>query len=115
MLKTKVVTVEKIINVCTCDRCGRVMEQDADDWEYQEKFSIATRVGYASVFGDGNLVEGDFCQICIQKTLGKWLKVTEDAPPGFNKKLSSMFDKIMQPYQRHLENERKLKNQTKDI
>ncbi len=71
MLKYQPVTVEKL--VCTCDRCGRVMEEGLADLEWQERFIISCRCGYGSVFGDGNLVEGDFCQECIQAVLGKYL------------------------------------------
>lgn len=78
MLEIKSVTVGKL--VCTCDRCGRVMEQGDSDCEWQERFIISFKAGYGSIFGDGNFVEGDFCQMCVKEVLGEWLRVTEDDP-----------------------------------
>lgn len=64
MLRYKQVAVERL--VCTCDRCGLEMEQGgSDSVEWQERFVISFRAGFASVFGDGNHVAGDFCQACV--------------------------------------------------
>jgi hypothetical protein len=54
------------------------MEQDSDNVEWQERLIISFRAGYGGIFGDGNFVEGDFCQECIQAVLGKWLRITDD-------------------------------------
>jgi hypothetical protein len=97
MLRFKPVTVEKL--VCTCDRCGRPMEQDSSDCEWQERLIISFRAGYGSIFGDGNFVEGDFCQECIKTVLGKWLRVTDDSPFDSQHKPLNEADKIYQPYQ----------------
>ena len=97
MLRFKPVTVEKL--VCTCDRCGRAMEQDSDDVEWQERLIISFRAGYGSIFGDGNFVEGDFCQECIQAVLGKSLRITDDDPFDSLHKPLNEADKIYQPYQ----------------
>lgn len=53
-----------------CNRCGRDLTADT---EKHESLEIAFVAGYDSVFGDGNKVEGDFCQHCIQELLGQWL------------------------------------------
>ena len=37
--------------------------------------SIGLDAGYGSIFGDGNRVEIDLCQTCVQDTLGAWLRV----------------------------------------
>lgn len=74
--RTKTVT-ETITN---CDRCGREMVPNDQDCEHQERITIRFRAGYESVFGDGNLVEGDFCQHCLREVLGEWLRVTKDDP-----------------------------------
>jgi len=50
------------------------------DCEHQERIAIRFRAGYESVFGDGNLVEADFCQHCLKDLLGQWLRVTSDDP-----------------------------------
>lgn len=86
-------------SVCTCDRCGRVMEKDVVDGEWQERLIIAFRGGFGSVFGDGNLVEGSFCQECIQLLLGKWLRITNDNPFEQRHKLANDPEKGLQPYQ----------------
>lgn len=79
-----------------CDRCSRVMEQHAGDCEWQERLVVSFIGGWGSVFGDGNLVQGDFCQDCFKEVLGPWLRITMDAsldnPHG-------SLHKIIQPYQ----------------
>jgi hypothetical protein len=85
--------------VCTCDRCGREMtfEEHTSDW--QERFAIRFRGGYGSVFGDGNIVEGDFCQQCIHDTLGKYLRITQDGPFDCQYEQDGEPEKIYQSYQ----------------
>ena len=61
----------------SCDRCGLVMEQHAVDCEWQERLVASFRGGWGSVFGDGNLVQGDFCQNCIKEVLGPWLRTDQ--------------------------------------
>lgn len=97
MLQYKPVTVERLI--CTCDRCGKAMDQEADLMEWQERFVISFRAGFGSVFGDGNSVEGDFCQDCIQTVLGKYLRVRLDDPFEPKHKLTSEPQKLLQPNQ----------------
>lgn len=67
---------------CVCDRCGREMEGSGSggDGEWDERFTISFRGGYHSIFGDGNLIEGDFCQHCIKDLLGRYLRITQDDP-----------------------------------
>lgn len=97
MLRFKPVTVEKL--VCTCDRCGRAMEEDSGDCEWQERLIISFRAGYGSIFGDGNFVEGDFCQECIKDVLGKWLHITDDDPFDSKHKPLNEASNIYQPHQ----------------
>ena len=97
MLQYKPVTLEKLI--CVCDRCGKSMEQGIAEIEWQERFIISFRAGYGSIFGDGNLVECDLCQDCIQSTIGKWLRITQDDPFQANHKLTNEPEKLLQPYQ----------------
>ncbi len=59
--------------IVRCDRCGRDMVDRGNDCEWQERMVIHFRAGYGSIFGDGNLVDGDFCQHCVNATLGKYL------------------------------------------
>lgn len=56
------------------------MVPNDQDCEHQERIAVRFRAGYDSVFGDGSLVEGDFCQHCIKELFGAWLRVTPDDP-----------------------------------
>ena len=57
----------------TCDCCKSYSEHEI---EMQEFTSIKFKTGYDSIFGDGNLVECDICQHCLEKYLGKFLRIT---------------------------------------
>lgn len=85
--------------LCVCNRCRREMSSDPSDAEYAETVAISFRAGYGSVFGDGSLVEGHFCQHCVRELLGKYLRVTLDQPfdPRHQPELSP--DKALQPNQ----------------
>lgn len=61
---------------CLCRRCG--FDLESDDFEYQERLEINFRAGYASVFGDENVVRTILCQTCVQAVLGQWLEIVED-------------------------------------
>jgi len=97
MLNYKQITVERLI--FTCDRCGCSMSEEDDVMEWQERFIISFRAGYGSVFGDGNVVEGEFCQTCIQALIGQWLRVTEDDPFDARYRPLSQAEKFLQSYQ----------------
>jgi nitric oxide reductase large subunit len=112
MLQYKPVTVERLI--CTCDRCGSAVDKEQDMMEWQERFIVSFRAGYGSVFGDGNYVEGDFCQECIQTVLGKWLRVIDDNPFEPNHRPANEAEKLLQTYQhdKHQESQRKVEELT---
>ncbi|MCL4470106.1 MAG: hypothetical protein M1547_02990 [Gammaproteobacteria bacterium] len=76
MLRFEAVATEQAV-AAVCDRCGREMQKDAFDGEWQEKISIDFRSAYGSVFGDGNDIALDLCQHCFKDTLGPWVRVTE--------------------------------------
>ena len=97
MLTFKSVTVETL--VCICDRCACHIEKDSVDGEWCERLIISFRGGYGSIFGDGNFVEGDFCQACIQEVLGKWLRITQDDPFDPQYKPLGVARKIYRDYQ----------------
>lgn len=59
-----------------CRRCG--FDLESDDFEYQERLEINFRAGYASVFGDENVVRTVLCQNCVKDVLGEWLEIVED-------------------------------------
>lgn len=96
MRQTRTKTVEEEIVVC--DRCHREMEPGDMDCEHQERIAIRFRAGYGSLFGDGNLVEADICQHCLQEVFGKYLRITEDHPFDPQYKLS---DEASNAYQEH--------------
>lgn len=97
MRQTRTKTIQEEIVVC--DRCHREMYPDSKDIEHQERTAIRFRAGYGSVFGDGNLVEADICQHCLQEVFGKYLRITEDDPFASKHKLSGEADKAYQQYQ----------------
>lgn len=70
MRQTRTKTIQK--EVIVCDRCHREMGPDNKDLELQERTAIRFLADYyGSVFGDGNLVEADICQHCLQEVFGK--------------------------------------------
>ncbi len=91
------VVVER--TVCTCDRCGCNITSEDHPVEWHERFAIRFRAGYGSIFGDGNCVEGDFCQRCIEQTLGKYLRIRSGDPFGQEQKAEGDPERIYQPYQ----------------
>ena len=58
----------------TCSACGKTY---TDELELQEFYEVAFFGGYASIFGDGAHVYGDFCQACIKRLLGEFLEITQ--------------------------------------
>jgi hypothetical protein len=91
------VVVER--TVCTCDRCGKDIICEENPAEWQERFAIRFRGGYGSVFGDGNAVEGDFCQSCINQLLGKYCRIKIDDPFDSTAPATDNPEKIYQPNQ----------------
>ena len=60
-----------------CDCCGHRTPTSEDD-ELQEYLRIDFQAGYGSrVFPDEARVRGDFCQDCVKKLLGEYLRVEE--------------------------------------
>lgn len=78
MLQQKPITTHQL--VCFCDRCGREMQSESHDGEWEERLAITFWGGYNSIFGDGNLVECDLCQQCVKDMLEKYLRITHDDP-----------------------------------
>jgi hypothetical protein len=74
MKKFKKQSVE-VLSAYTCDKCGREADFDSDGFEAQEFISIEQKAGYASVFGDGDIVCLELCQHCFKELLGSWIKV----------------------------------------
>jgi hypothetical protein len=68
MLEYRDRTVQEVA-ACTCDRCGRRMTPDDDQWKWYEKVSLDRSGGFGSVFGDGARVSLVLCQQCVRETL----------------------------------------------
>lgn len=66
--------------VVICDRCGKRMSDDEPYAGYNNRTQIRFRAGYASLFGDGNKVEGDLCDKCLHELLGPYLRIVEPTP-----------------------------------
>jgi hypothetical protein len=76
--KTITNTWEQTLGHAVCDRCGRVMDQENRESGYNNLALLRFRAGYGSRFGDGNLVEGDFCDGCLFDLMGRYVRVIED-------------------------------------
>ena len=68
---------QQVCTAITCDRCGKRIASD-NSVEWHEAFRIEFMAGYGSVFGDGNRVECDLCQTCLQTLIGKLAHVTSE-------------------------------------
>jgi len=66
--------------VVICDRCGKRMSDDEPYEGYNNRTQIRFRAGYASLFGDGNKIEGDLCDNCLHDLLGPYLRIVEPDP-----------------------------------
>jgi hypothetical protein len=75
-MKRFVLEQQPVLHELTCDRCGVRHQRPGSD--FFEFASIAYRAGYGSIFGDGNHVEIDLCQDCVQATMGPWLRILKD-------------------------------------
>jgi len=73
-------TRERDTKVVTCDRCGKKMADDEPLGGYSNRTQIRFRAGYASLFGDGNKIEGDLCDRCLYELLGPYLRIVEPDP-----------------------------------
>ena len=73
MIIYKKETVEQeVFDKFICDRCKNAV---IDDFELQESYIIRFRGGYASVFGDEDVIECDLCQHCLLELIGDFYRV----------------------------------------
>lgn len=75
----KIETHNHEAKVVICDRCGKRMSDDEPFEGYTNRTQIRFRAGYASLFGDGNKIEGDLCDKCLHDLLGPYLRIVEPA------------------------------------
>lgn len=71
----KIESYEQQAKVVICDRCGKRMSDDEPYAGYTNRTQIRFRAGYASLFGDGNKVEGDLCDRCLYELVGPYLRI----------------------------------------
>ncbi|MDB9569444.1 hypothetical protein OW293_022990 [Providencia rettgeri] len=64
-----------VISAKSCDRC--LFHAEKDDPEFHEFLSIDRRVGFSSIFGDGNHLKLDLCQHCMKELLNPWLSASK--------------------------------------
>jgi hypothetical protein len=89
MIKTSEITVttEKVDSI-TCDKCKKTYKTNANDMrtdiELNEMLHMHFHTGYGSVFGDESVVEGDFCQHCVQDLLGPYVRVESQYESGLS-------------------------------
>lgn len=69
--------VVKRIDSIECDCCGR-QTPASDTEEFEEYLRIEFEAGFGSrIFPDEARIRGDFCQDCVHKLLGKYLRAEE--------------------------------------
>lgn len=73
--KKKIIT--EVDESIECDVCHQTYGCEDESYEIQEFLHINFTGGYDSVFGDMNKVECDICQHCVNRLLGKYLRVIE--------------------------------------
>ena len=76
----KIENREHQVKIVVCDRCGTQMSDEDPFGGYHNRSQIRFRAGYASLFGDGNKVEGDLCDRCLYELLGPYLRIVEPDP-----------------------------------
>ena len=90
-MQIKDVRAEPFTSQIRCDRCGLLA--DCGEIEFHEMTCIDAKAGYGSIFGDGNDVQVDLCQLCLKLTLGPWLRVADQAGKDeFLKERLRLFD-----------------------
>ena len=57
-----------------CDKCKKVASLENDNMDFHEWHYFHFTGGYDSIFGDGDEFECDFCQQCMMKVMGKYLR-----------------------------------------
>lgn len=76
-MQIKIIEAVSVVHQIRCDRCGK--EAERGEVGFAEMTSIGFDAGYDSIFGDGNRVEVDLCELCLRDTLGAWLRVKTPA------------------------------------
>lgn len=83
MIKTKKITVEKVIATSIkCDKCGKEYSYDLgteDGMEAREFSRVRYCGGYANTtFGDMTRVEYDICQYCFYSLVKDFARINDE-------------------------------------
>lgn len=83
MFRTETKTVthshERSFGYAVCDRCGLVMDEADHKSGYNNLALLRFRAGFASRFGEGSYVEGDFCDACLFELLAPYTRTIDDS------------------------------------
>lgn len=79
--ETKTIThsYERSFGQAVCDRCGHAMDESEPHSGYNNLALLRFRAGFGSRFGDGNYVEGDFCDACLFELMAPYLRIIDDS------------------------------------
>ncbi len=86
-MQLKTIEAVSVVDQIRCDRCGK--EVELGEVGFAKMFSTGFNAGYNSIFGEGNRVEVDICEPCLQDTLGPWLRVKTPVETPLAKKLAA--------------------------
>lgn len=77
--RTHTHSVTREYGCATCDRCGLLMDEaEAPRSGYHNLALLRFRAGAGSRFGEGRLIEGDFCDACLFELLASYVRVVDD-------------------------------------
>lgn len=79
--ETKTIThsYERSYGHAVCDRCGHAMDEAEPHSGYNNLTLLRFRAGFGSRFGDGNYVEGDFCDACLFELMAPHVRIIDDS------------------------------------
>lgn len=77
--KTVVHSHERSYGHAVCDRCGVEMDEADPKPGYNNLALLRFRAGFGSRFGEGNYVEGDFCDACLFELLAPYTRAIDDS------------------------------------
>jgi hypothetical protein len=79
--QTKTIThsYERSFGHAVCDRCGHAMDEADQRSGYNNLTLLRFRAGFESRFGEGNYIEGDFCDACLFSLFAPYVRVIDDS------------------------------------
>lgn len=80
-IETKTLThsYERGFGHAVCDRCGHAMDEADHHSGFNNLTLLRFRAGFGSRFGDGNYIEGDFCDPCLFELVAPFVRVIDDS------------------------------------